>query len=109
MNKQFECDGDSTSARRLPWKTLPAQCGRHVRVAKVIVNNNPETVKRRRRSFCTAAGWSFARTKQAYSPLGFVWPKCVAPPPRPHAEEHCGRMRAQVLPQPKCAAMRLEA
>src|SRR5215813_1167928 len=60
MNKQFECDGESTSARRLPRKILPAQCGRHVGVAKVIVNNNPETVKRRWRSFCTAAGWCFA-------------------------------------------------
>jgi hypothetical protein len=30
-------------------------------------------------------------------------------PPRPHAEEHRSATRAQPLPQPKCAAMRLEA
>ena len=47
-------------ARRLPWKILRVQCGRHVRVAKVIVNNNPQTMKRSRRSFCTAAGWCVA-------------------------------------------------
>jgi hypothetical protein len=45
------------------------------------------------------------------------WAKCPlaslrqnAPrPPRPHAEEHRSATRAQPLPQPKCAAMRLEA
>jgi hypothetical protein len=69
MDHQFECDGGSmrTSARMLPWKILNAQCGRHVRVAKVIVNNNPETMKRSRPSFRTAAGWCFARTQHRYA------------------------------------------
>jgi hypothetical protein len=58
-----------TSARMLPWKILNAQCGRHVRVAKVIVNNNPETMKRSRPSFRTAAGWCFARTQHASARL----------------------------------------
>src|SRR5262245_45762626 len=40
--------------------------------------------------------------------LGFVSPKCAAPPP-PHAEEHRSATRAQALPQPTRAAMRLEA
>jgi hypothetical protein len=71
MDDQFECDGGSmrTSARMLPWKILNAQCGRHVRVAKVIVNNNPEAMKRSRRSFRTAAGWCFARTQHASARL----------------------------------------
>ena len=41
-------------------KISSAQCGRHVRVAKVIVNNNPETMKLRGRRFRTAASWCFA-------------------------------------------------
>jgi hypothetical protein len=59
MDDPFECHGGSTAtfARMLPWRILRAQCGRHVRVAKVIVNNNPQTMKRSRRSFRTAAGW----------------------------------------------------
>ena len=42
-------------------KILSAQSGRHVWVANFIVNNNPKTMKLRRRSFRTAASWSFAR------------------------------------------------
>jgi len=41
-------------------KISSAECGRHVRVAKVIVNNNPETMKLRGRRFRTAASWCFA-------------------------------------------------
>src|SRR6266516_2446250 len=40
--------------------------------------------------------------------VGFVWPKC-ATLSCPHAEEHRSATRAQVLPKPKRAAMRLEA
>jgi hypothetical protein len=58
---------------RAALQILGAQSGRHVWVANLIVNNRPETMKLRQRSFRTAAGWSFAR---ACSPLGFVWPKC---------------------------------
>src|SRR5215831_6238256 len=72
--------------RMVPHGPFPA---RHVAVAPLPVNNRPETGKRRRPSFRTAAGWCFA--------------------PRPHAEERRSATRAQALPQPKRAAMRLEA
>src|SRR5262245_8387687 len=62
MDEQFECDGglSGTSARVWPWTILSARCGRHVGVAKVIVNNNPETMTLPLRSFRTAASWCFA-------------------------------------------------
>src|SRR5262249_5614810 len=43
-----------------PGRALTA---RHVGVALFVVNNNPETTKRSRRSFPTAAGWFFARAR----------------------------------------------
>src|SRR5262249_27674251 len=40
---------------------------RHVEVAAFIVNNNPETTERSRRSFPTAAGWFFTKPKGSSS------------------------------------------
>ncbi len=66
-----------------------------------------------RRSFRTAAGWSFARTKQAILPAWLRLAKCALGSfdqndrwvrfaktrgaPRPHAEEHRSATQAQVL------------
>jgi len=62
MENRLECDGGSTRhvCARAPCIILSARCGQHVGVAKVIVNNNPETMKVPRRSFRTAASWCFA-------------------------------------------------
>jgi hypothetical protein len=46
-------------ARKVPPKP-PRPC-RHAGVVPFIVNNNPETMERGRRSFPTAAGWFFTR------------------------------------------------
>jgi hypothetical protein len=43
-----------------------APTARHVEVAAFIVNNNPETMQRCRRSFPTAGGWYFARRAVAH-------------------------------------------
>src|SRR5262249_50028586 len=43
-----------------------APTARHVGVAPFIVNNNPETSERSRRSFPTATGWLFARPAVAH-------------------------------------------
>src|SRR5262249_31212592 len=50
-----------TPARVLPCLILSARDGRHVGVAKVIVNNNPETMTLPLWLFRTAASWCFAR------------------------------------------------
>ena len=92
---------------------MSAQSGRHVWVANLIVNNRPETMKLRWRSFRAAAGWSSARRmlpawlRLAKMLVGFVSPKNAAPlalmlrtiaAPRKRRRFHSRR-----------AAMRLEA
>src|SRR5262249_21478375 len=52
--------GGGRSAERAP-------TARHVEVAPSIVNNNPETMERSRRSFPTAAGWFFTKPKGSSS------------------------------------------
>jgi len=63
MDDRLECDSGliGTSARASPCIILSARCGQHVGVAKVIVNNNPETMKVPQRSFRTATSWSSRR------------------------------------------------
>jgi hypothetical protein len=56
-----------TPARVWPCLILSARCGQHVGVAKVIVNNNPETMTLPLRSFRTAASWCFAQAKRSSS------------------------------------------
>src|SRR5215472_13559291 len=50
-------------------RTLTVQ---HVGVAPFIVNNNPETMERGRRSFLTAAGWSALMLRSIAPDLGFT-------------------------------------
>src|SRR5215831_11940000 len=52
-------------------------------VARVIVNNRPETMVRSRRPFLAAAGW-FSPASSAKTPLASFRQNA----PRPHAEEH---------------------
>src|SRR5215468_6163205 len=52
---------------------------RHVGVAKAIVNNNPETVKLRRRRFPAAAGCAPPQAAEALA-CGHETPRAAAPP-----------------------------
>src|SRR5262249_10463902 len=63
----FECDGGSTatSTRILPWKSCALSAADTCELQKVIVKNRSETMKLSPRSFPTAKGWCFARTKHA--------------------------------------------
>jgi hypothetical protein len=58
----------SPPARTEPLAERPLTA-QHVGVAPSIVNNNPETTERGRRSFPAAAGWFFARPAVAHEAL----------------------------------------
>ena len=98
-----------TAAAEFPQPRRPrdgrALTARHVGVAPSIVNNNPETTERSRRSFPTAGGWFFARARMldrgallSRAQRSTKW--CVADP---------GPFQSVAVPDQRCTAPRCTA
>src|SRR5262249_1515212 len=71
-------------------------------VARVIVNNRPETMDRSTRSFAAAAGWSFPVASSAKTPLASFRQNAR----RPHAEEHRSASTDACTSRLRCDASR---